>query len=144
MPFYKIWIHLIWTTKQRKKLITVETKRLLYDHIRENAKAKDIYIDHINGIEDHVHLLISLKPGQNIAKVVQLIKGESSHWLNKNELIKTRFEWQDEYIALSVSDSLVPTVRKYIQNQERHHMKKSFNEEYTLFIMKYGFDKYSG
>lgn len=144
MPFYKIWIHLIWTTKQRKKLITVEIKRLLYDHIRENAKVKDIYIDHINGIEDHVHLLISLKPGQNIAKVVQLIKGESSHWLNKNELIKTRFEWQDEYIALSVSDSLVPTVRKYIQNQERHHMKKSFNEEYTLFIRKYGFDKYSG
>ena len=144
MPFCKIWIHLIWTTKERRKLIVGDIKRKLYEHIRENAKEKDIYIDHINGSDDHVHLLISLKPNQSLSNVVQLVKGESSHWVNKSEFSKIRFEWQDEYIALSVSESLVTTVRKYLQNQESHHKKKSFKEEYDLFIRKYGFDRYSG
>ena len=129
MPYYNIWIHLIWSTKKRRKLIRKNIKQKLYDHILENAKGKNIYIDHINGIEDHVHLLISLKPEQSISKVVQLIKGESSHWLNKSNLIEMRFEWQEEYIALSVSKSLLSKVRSYIQDQEKHHSKRLFKEE---------------
>ena len=144
MSFYKLWIHLIWSTKNRKKLINKDFKIKLFNHIRENAKSKDIYIDHINGIEDHVHLLISLRPNQNISKVVQLIKGESSYWINKNKLIGTKFEWQEEYIALSVSESLVPKLREYIRKQENHHNKKSFKEEFEIFIEKYGFDELTG
>ena len=143
MPYYNIWIHLIWSTKKRKKLINKNIKEKLYVHILENAKGKNIFIDHINGIEDHVHLLISLKPEQSISKVVQLIKGESSHLINKSNLIEMRFEWQEEYIALSVSESLLSKVRMYIQNQEKHHAKKSFKEEYDLFIKKYGFEKFN-
>lgn len=144
MSFYKLWIHLIWSTKNRKKLIDKDLKIKLFNHIRENAKSKDIYIDHINGIEDHVHLLISLRPDQNISKVVQLIKGESSYWINKNKLIGTKSEWQEEYIALSVSESLVPILREYIRKQENHHNKKSFKEEFDIFIEKYGFDELTG
>lgn len=112
--------------------------------MRENAEKKDIYIDHINGIEDHVHLLISLKGEQSASEVAFLLKGESSHWVNKNELSKVKFEWQDEFIAVSVSESIIPDVRRYIRNQEEHHKKRTFKEEYDLFMKKYGFDKLSG
>ncbi|GAB4337774.1 MAG: IS200/IS605 family transposase [Calditrichia bacterium] len=143
MPAYvKIWTHLIWATKNREPLITQELKYKLYDHIRENAKNKDIYLDHINGVEDHVHTLISMKGEQSISKIAFFLKGESSHWVNENKLTRKKFEWQDEFIAVSVSESQVPKVREYIRNQEEHHRKKSFQEEYELFMNKYGFDKF--
>ncbi len=73
-----------------------------------------------------------------------LIKGESSFWINKNQLTKERFEWQDEYFAVSVSESKIDAVRNYIKNQEEHHNKKSFQEEYDAFILRYGFEKIKG
>ncbi len=73
---------------------------------------------------------------------MQLIKGESSFWINQQGLTKTKFEWQDEYFALSVSESAVDKVREYIKNQEAHHSKKTFQQEYVEFISKYGFEKY--
>ena len=72
---------------------------------------------------------------------MQLIKGESSFWINKHQLTKQKFEWQDEYFAVSVSESVVDKVRNYIKNQEIHHAKKTFQEEYDEFIDKYGFKK---
>jgi putative transposase len=76
---------------------------------------------------------------QTIAKVAQLIKGESSFWINKNKLCKENFEWQDDYFAVSVSESGVNSVREYIKNQEIHHGTKTFQQEYDEFIEKYGF-----
>lgn len=73
---------------------------------------------------------------------MQLIKGESAFWINKNKLTKQKFEWQDEYFAVSVSESMIDRVRNYIKHQEEHHSKKSFQEEYEQFISKYGFEKY--
>jgi REP element-mobilizing transposase RayT len=73
-----------------------------------------------------------------------LIKGESSFWINKNKLTIEKFEWQDEYFAVSVSESMLDKVRDYIKNQEEHHRKKTFQEEYDEFISKYGFEKYEG
>lgn len=109
MPsFIKIWIHFIWSTKNRKRLIPRELKFKLYDHIRKNAKDKNIYIDHINGTEDHLHVLISLKGEQSASKIAFYLKGESSSWVNSNKLTKTKFEWQNEFIAVSVSESLLP------------------------------------
>ena len=78
---------------------------------------------------------------QTIQKIVQLIKGESSFWINKNNLIAEKFDWQDEYFAVSVSESVVDKVRNYIKNQEEHHSKKTFEQEYDEFIVKYGFEK---
>ena len=72
---------------------------------------------------------------------MQLLKGESSFWINKNNLCKEHFEWQDEYFAVSVSESMIENVRNYIRNQEKHHQKKSFIEEYNEFIEKYNFQK---
>jgi len=139
MPNIKVWVHLIWTTKNKEKILLNELKPLLFNHIKESAKQKSIYIDCINGVSDHVHLLVSLKGDQCLSKITQLIKGESSHWVNLNNLSNRKFEWQDEYIAVSVSESVVPRVREYIRNQEEHHRKKSFQEEYQIFLEKYGF-----
>ncbi|MBI5217312.1 MAG: IS200/IS605 family transposase [Bacteroidia bacterium] len=142
MGYIKIWIHLVWTTKNREPLLSKEIRYLLFEHIRENANNKDIFIDFINGHLEHIHCLISLKPGQSIDNILMLLKGESSYWINKNKLTKTKFAWQDEYFAVSVSESVVDRVRDYIKNQEEHHRKVSFQEEYDEFIKMYGFDKF--
>lgn len=95
-------------------------------------------MDCLNGYSDHIHCLISLNKEQTISKVAQLIKGESSYWINKNHLTKTKFYWQDDYWAVSVSESQFESVRNYIHNQEVHHKKKSFSEEVAEFMKKYG------
>jgi putative transposase len=140
MPYIKLWIHLIWSTKNRLPIIREEFKHDLLSHIKDNAKNHSIVIDFINCTEDHIHMLVSLSNTQNIAKVVNLLKGESSHWMNENYKMKNRFEWQDEYIAVSISESTVNKVRDYIKNQEEHHRKKTFIEEYKDFLVKYNFE----
>lgn len=89
--------------------------------------------------------MVSLGSSQSIEKVAQLIKGESSFWINKNfNFNGKKFEWQDEYFAVSVSESMGDIVRNYIKNQEEHHKHKAFQEEYNEFIEKYGFQKFKG
>lgn len=142
MSFIKIWIHCVWGTKERKNLIDSKLKDILYKHIKEYCKLNDIYLDSMNGVEDHIHLLISLKNNQSVAKVINLIKGESSHWINKNKLLNRRFDWAKEYFAVSVSESSVQKVREYIKIQEEHHIRKSFKED-NEFMVNYGFEKFS-
>jgi REP element-mobilizing transposase RayT len=115
----------------------------VWQHIRENAIKKDIFIDFVNGHTDHCHCLVSLGVDQTISKVMQLIKGESAFWFNKQELAGQKLEWQDEYFAVSVSESQINTVRNYIKNQEEHHKHKTFQQEYEEFIAKYSFNKFS-
>lgn len=134
MPYTKVLIHYIWSTKNRHHLISKELKPLLLEHIRENSIKKKIFILALNCVSDHIHLLVSLGTEQTIAKTAMLIKGESSFWVNKLNLLNTKFEWQDEYIALSVSYSASDKVKTYILNQEEHHRKKTFSEEYEAFL----------
>ena len=137
-----MWIHLVWATKKREPLLDKALHQKLFSHVRENALAKNIHIDFINGHIDHVHLLVSLNADQTVANIVQLIKGESSYWINKNKLTLQKFEWQDDYFAVSVSESVINAVREYIKSQEEHHKKKTFQQEYEEFISKYGFEKF--
>ncbi len=141
MPYTKVMIHFIWATKNRIPLISKELKPILLSHIKENSKTKEIFIDTINCVDNHIHMLISLGTEQTLAKIAMLIKGESSFWVNKQQIIKQKFEWQDEYIALSVNDSAIDNVRKYILNQEEHHKKKTFTNEYDEFLAINGFSK---
>jgi REP element-mobilizing transposase RayT len=144
MPFLKIWIHLVWATKNRAPLLTKDIRQQVFSHIRENAKTKNIHLDFVNGHIDHVHCLISLQREQTIAQIMQMLKGESSFWINRNNLCKGKFEWQDDYFAVSVSESGVNNVRDYIKNQEEHHQKKTFQQEYDEFMKKYGFEIMKG
>jgi len=144
MPYIKVYIHFVWSTKNRKPFLsTKELRETVWQHIKENAKEKGIYIDYINGYKDHCHCLVSLGIDQTIQKTMQLIKGESSYWINKEKIMNQKFEWQNEYFAVSVSESMVNKVRTYIKNQEKHHSTKSFQEEYEEFMGKYKFEKFN-
>ena len=103
-----------------------------------NCKVKDIFLQAISGYSDHLHLLISLGPLQSISKTVQLIKGESSNWINKSEMLRGKFAWQDDYFAVSVSESQLVNVERYIRNQEEHHKTKPFSEEVEQFMNRFG------
>jgi putative transposase len=141
MPYTKVMIHLIWSTKNRVPLISKKLKPLLISHIKKNSITKGIHIDSLNCVEDHIHILISLGTEQTIAKTAMLIKGESAFWVNKQKIISQKFEWQDEYIALSVSYLAVDKVRQYISIQEEHHLKKTFNQEDDEFLVAQGFSR---
>ena len=145
MPFVKIYVHFVWSTKNRiQTLDTPELRKNVWQHIRQNGVKKDIFIDFVNGHAEHCHCLVSLGVDQTISKVMQLIKGESAFWFNKQQFIKQKLEWQDEYFAVSVSESQIDTLRNYIKNQEEHHKRKTFQQEYDEFIIKYGFEKFHG
>jgi putative transposase len=144
MSYVKIWIHAVWTVKNRLPLLTEEVRQKVFKHIHENALGKEILMEIVNGYNNHLHCLFRLKNDQTVEKVMQLIKGESSFWLNKNGLIATKFEWQKEYFAVSIGESQVNAVKKYIENQEEHHKKKSWDEEFEEFISKYNFKRIKG
>ena len=145
MPFVKVYIHFVWSTKNRETFLdSSELRQKVWGHMKEHAKEKGIFIDTINGYQEHCHCLISLGIDQTMSKTMQLLKGESSYWINKHNLCKRKFEWQDEYFAVSVSESMLDKVRGYIKNQEDHHKEKTFQQEYDQFIEKHGFQKFKG
>ncbi len=140
MPYTKVCIHYVWSTKNRAPILTTPVRNLLFDHIRKNAFEKEIHIDRLNGYVDHIHCLVWLKPSQTIHEIAKLIKGESAHWFNNRSGIDhIKLQWQNEYFAVSVSESLIPKLRAYIDHQEIHHQKKSFDKEYEELMEKYAF-----
>jgi len=141
MPLHsycRCWLHLTWATIERRRLLEKPAAARLSVHLTEYAREKGIYmrINFVNA--DHVHALIDLPPSRSIEEVVQLLKGESSHWVNENNLVPGKFGWQRGYGAFSVSHSGVEEVGAYIANQETHHQKRSFAEELKLLVEKYG------
>lgn len=139
MPFVKIWIHAVWSAKNREPLIIKPIRQTVFNHIHQNALKKNIFMETVNGHIEHVHCLFRLKNDQTIKYIMQLLKGESSFWINQQKMTNSKFRWQDEYFAVSVSESQVELVGKYIQNQEEHHKMKTFKHEYEEFIDKIGF-----
>lgn len=139
MPYIKIWLHFVWNTKNRRPVLVKKIREKLFEHIRDYSRSKEIFIDKIGGYNEHVHCLISLGSEQSISKVMNLLKAESSHWLNNSNMLYEKFEWQDDYFAVSVSESILDNVRRYILNQENHHTKISFQEELDNIVKKYNF-----
>lgn len=137
MAFVNVLIHSVWGTKNRYPFLNGEIKNKVIQHIVENARTKDIFIDCINGSTDHLHCLFFLNADMSVAKVLQLIKGESAFWINKNKITKVKFGWAEEYYAGSISDSHRERVRAYIRNQEDHHRTHSYSEECTKFFSEY-------
>jgi putative transposase len=134
MSYVKIWLHCVWSTKNRECIIPNSFRPILLSHFREYALSKSVFIDYINAHEDHVHALVNLGKEQNIAEIMLLLKGESSNWVNKMHQLNYHFSWQDDYFAASVSHSHVDKVRAYIKNQDEHHKKITWNEELDLLL----------
>jgi REP element-mobilizing transposase RayT len=140
MPFVSVYIHFVWSTKNRIPYLKTKALRdTMWKHIKKNAKEKGILLDHVNGHAEHCHCLISLQPDQNISRIMMMLKGESAYWFNKQKYISDKLEWQDEYFAVSVSQSMLNRVRAYIKNQEEHHKKKSFQSEADQLFSKHEF-----
>ncbi len=142
MPFVKVWIHFVWSTKNREPFLSDDVRAKVFQHIRQNAKEKGIFLDFVSGYTDHIHCLVSIGTDQKISEIVKLIKGESSHWINQNHLTHTKFRWQHEYFAVGVCESILEKTRDYIRNQEHHHQQRSYQDEFDQMVEKYGFQRF--
>jgi putative transposase len=141
MSHVRIWVHAVFATKYRTPFLSDEIRKSVFNHIIKNCNKKGILIRNINGYVDHAHCLIALGKDQTISNVMNQIKGESSHWINQNKMVSEKFMWQDDYYAVSVCESQLERVAAYINNQEKHHAKRSFDDELEELIRKYGFEK---
>lgn len=137
--YSKCWLHLIWGTLNRDKLLPAkEIRKKVSNNLYEYSSSKNIYMKKNYVNSEHVHALIDLPTNLSIEEVMHLIKGSSSHWINENKLSLTKFSWSRGYAALSVSESNLAKTLNYIEMQEEHHRIKSFTEEYKVFINAYG------
>jgi len=122
-----LWVHLVWSTKNRDPILTPMLRAELFKVVLDIAADHEIYVDRLNGVEDHVHLLVRLRTDQSVADVVKTIKGNSwEHFKNDPEKY---ISWQDGFAAFSVSPDNIKRVRGYIDNQEAHHESKAFSDE---------------
>ena len=138
--YARLWTHLIWETLSREPMLDKRAAAKASLFLSDYALEKGIYmkINYFNA--DHTHALIDLPTNTCIEEVIKLFKGRTSHWINQNRIIKGRFAWGRGYGAFSVSHSDVGRVAAYIANQEQHHRKRSFAEEYQLFVKRYGLE----
>ena len=131
------YLHVVFSTKERRKLITKEFQPKLWSYMAGIGRNNDFLVLANGGMEDHAHLLIQLPATLTLAKAVQLLKGSSSKWANEHG---REFSWQEGYGAFGVSKSNINAVIKYITNQEKHHRKITFEEEFIAFLEKHGIE----
>ncbi len=145
MSWVRVYIHMVFSKKNRVPFLdSPDLRKKVFQHIKQNASKKDIWLDCVNGYQEHAHCLISLGKEQTISKVAQLIKGESSFWINQNKLTKQKFNWQDDFWAVGVSESHLKAARIYIHEQEKHHKIVPFSQEIDTFMKKYGWKLIKG
>lgn len=132
-----ILIHIIFSTRKRQPFIFPEISEDLHLYIAAIARAHNTFIHEIGGVEDHVHLLISLPRDLTVSKLVEEMKKSSSRWMKTKGKESLDFAWQKGYGAFSIGQSSYEDLRAYIQNQKEHHKKISFQEEYRIFLQKY-------
>ncbi len=138
--FSQIHLHFVFAVKYRTGLIQATWKDELYKYITGIVQTHQHKLIAINGMPDHVNIFVGMRPTQSVSELLQDIKGSSSKWINERKLVKGKFEWQEGYGAFSYSKSQVKDVVAYIANQELHHQKKSFREEYVEFLQKFEID----
>jgi len=138
MSYSRNWLHCVWGTKNRTQFLTPEIRREIIKHIRTYAGTKGICIDSINGYSDHIRCLLLLQGDHTLEFVIQMIRGESSYWINRNELTTAKFDWEEEYYATSVSHSHISSVREYIKSQEKLHFIKSWEDEFDELMEQWG------
>lgn len=131
--YSQLYIQIVFAVKGRQNLIAHQWKDELYKYITGIISNEGQKLIAINGMPDHIHILIGLKPNKSISDLVRDIKANSSRFINEKRWIKGKFEWQTGFGAFSYSHSHLDKIVQYIKNQERHHVKKSFKEEYVAF-----------
>jgi len=138
--FTQVHIHAVFTVQNRISLISKSWEDRLYRYITGIIQNNGHKLLIINGIPDHIHILFGMRPNQSLSDLMQDIKGDSSRWINENKLVPGKFSWQEGYGAFSYAKSQVPTVIKYIQDQELHHAKRTFIDEYRKMLEDFGIE----
>ena len=138
--YTQIHIQAVFSVQNRQCIISDSWKNELYKYITgiiKNNKHKPLAI---NGMPDHIHILFGLRPAQSISDLLQDIKGNSSKWINEKKFVKGKFSWQEGYGAFSYRKSDIPQIINYIRNQQEHHLRKSFTEEYLELLKEFNID----
>ena len=136
--FVSCLMHCVFSTKERRNLITPELQERLYPYLGGIARENKMKLLSIGGVEDHVHALLSIPSTLSTAKAMQLLKGNSSKWIHESFSNQRLFEWQEGYGAFSIAVSDVEDTIRYIQSQKEHHQAHSFKEELITFLDKHG------
>jgi putative transposase len=132
--YTQIHLHLIFAVKYRTGIIQNNWKDELYKYITGIIRSNNHKLLVINGMPDHIHILAGIRPNQSVSEILQDIKGSSSKWINEKGYVKGIFEWQEGYRAFSYGKSQLIDIIRYIENQEEHHKKRTFREEYLAFL----------
>jgi REP element-mobilizing transposase RayT len=135
--FTQIYLHLVFAVRNRTSLIQSDWKNELYKYITGIIQNSGHKLIAINGVPNHLHIAVGYRPHQLIPELLQDIKGSSSKWINQRKFVNGKFNWQEGYGAFSFSHSQIDNVVKYINNQERHHKKQTFREEYIKLLKRY-------
>ena len=138
--YTQIHLQMLFAVKYRAAMIQPSWKDELYKYISGIVTNNQHKILIVNGMPDHLHIVIGMRPVQSLSNLMQQIKGDSSSWINDQKLTRSRFYWQDGYAAFSYSHSHLNHVINYVKNQEIHHKKKTFLEEYKSFLKLYDVD----
>ena len=136
--YHQMYIQAVFAVIYREAVIEKEWKLELMSVIGNLINETGCKTIIVNGVENHVHCFFGLKPSISVSEVMQIAKAKSSKWVNENGLLKHRFEWQKGFGCFSYSRSHIDAVYKYIQNQEEHHKKQTFIEEYIEMLQKHG------
>ena len=135
--YTQIHIHSVFVVQNRECIILEHWKDELYKYITGIVKNNKHKLLAINGMPDHIHILIGFRPVQSLSELMQDVKGSSSKWINEKGFVKGRFSWQEGFGAFSYSKSELDNVIKYIHNQQEHHKTKSFQEEYLDLLREF-------
>ncbi len=134
--YTQIHIQIVFAVKYRQSLIDESWEDRLYQYMTEIIQAYDHKVLQINGMPDHIHVFIGMRPTQSLSALMQILKTNSSKWINEEKLSKQKFSWQGGYGAFTYARSQVPIVIKYIQNQKIHHQKQTFIKEFKSQLKK--------
>lgn len=135
--FSQIYIHLVLSVKGRQNVIHKTWREELFKYVSGIINGRDQKLFAIGGMPDHIHILISLRPNCMVSELVNSVKTNSSKWINSKGFVKGRFNWQEGYGAFSYGQSQLDHVIQYINNQESHHLRRSFKEEYIELLEKF-------
>ncbi len=138
--FTQLNYHVVFATKHRRRTIAKEYQGLIYSYLGGIVRSFDGFLDCVGGIEDHVHLLVSIPPKIAVSDAIRSIKSNTSRWFNEQSWSVDGFEWQKGYGAFTVSYSQMDRVRGYIAKQESHHQRSSFQQEYIALLEKHNID----
>jgi REP element-mobilizing transposase RayT len=135
--YHQVYIQAVFAVKYRAAVLDKEWRSHVFSVIENLINETGCKTIIVNGVEDHVHCFLGLKPTVSISELMKVVKAKSSKYINDNRFLLNRFEWQEGYGVFSYSHKQLDVVYKYIKNQEKHHSKKTFNEEYLAILEKF-------